>query len=81
MYLPLQDNNKGWHNKWFIVSNPASSLPPKIRFPLVHKAYWDDIPMPEEMTQVDVLLSELASLKATGLTATAVTLSFYKRLT
>ena len=63
--IPLKDN-KGWKSEWFVIENPAPSLPAKNGFPPVHKAEWDNQPDSNEMDQVTELLKDLADLKEKG---------------
>ena len=44
------------------------------------RACWEELPTEEEMIQVNLLLNEIASLSAQGLTGAVVALSFHKRL-
>ncbi|RLM69903.1 putative gypsy-type retrotransposon [Panicum miliaceum] len=77
----FKDNNKRWVEEWFIVVNPAPSLPPRTGLPSVLNARWEEKPTDEEKVEVEVLLAELQKLKAEKLTGTTVALSFAKRLT
>ncbi|RLN12684.1 hypothetical protein C2845_PM09G13180 [Panicum miliaceum] len=77
----FKDSNKRWAEEWFVVANPAPSLPPRTNLPPVLNAKWEEKPTEEEMVEVEVLLVELQKLKAEKLTGAAVALSFVKRLT
>ena len=45
----LHDTNKGWARDWFMVSNPAPSLPARTSRALEYNACWDELPTAEEM--------------------------------
>ena len=47
--VSLKDTNKGWKSEWFVIENPAPSLPVKSGFPPVHRAKWDNQPSSGEM--------------------------------
>jgi hypothetical protein len=82
MYLEatLKDSNKRWAKEWFVVANPAPSLPLRTSYPSVLNDKWEEMPSEEEIVQVRVPLAELTRLKAEKLTG-AMALSFSKRLT
>ncbi|RLN09648.1 hypothetical protein C2845_PM11G17900 [Panicum miliaceum] len=77
----FKDTNKRWAEEWFVVANPAPTLPPRTGLPPVLNAKWEEKPNDEEMVEVEVLLAELQKLKDEKLTDAAVALSFAKRLT
>jgi hypothetical protein len=74
MYLEsgLRDSNKKWAEEWFMVANPAPSLPPWTGLPPVPNAKWEEKPSEEEMVQVEFLLAKLLELKARRLTGAAL---------
>lgn len=45
----LRDNNK----EWFIMANPAPSLPPWTGHAPVYQVCWEDPPTEEEIVQVE----------------------------
>jgi hypothetical protein len=77
----LKDSNKRWAEKWFVVADPAPSLPPRAGYPPILNEKWEEMPSEDEMVQVRVLLAELSKLKSEKLTGATVALSFCKRLT
>jgi hypothetical protein len=77
----LKDSNKQWAEKWFMVANPALSLPSRTGYPPILNEKWEKMPSEDEMVQVRVLLVELSKLKVEKLTGAAMALSFSKRLT
>src|SRR5438105_5175825 len=42
--LPLRDSLKGWHYRWFYVSNPHPALPAYIGRPSVLEVSWNSFP-------------------------------------
>ena len=63
-----------------MVSNPAPCLPACTGRAPESRACWEELPTKEEMVQVTLLLDEIASLSAQGLTGAVVALSFSKQL-
>ncbi|KAJ1259363.1 hypothetical protein BS78_10G148700 [Paspalum vaginatum] len=59
--IPLKDNNRGWHAKWFIMENHGNSLP----------SYWEEAPT-QGAAEADILLKEIADLKEKALNAQVV---------
>ena len=59
-----------------MVSNPLPCLPTRTGRAPEYRACWEELTTEEEM----VLLDEIASLSAQGLTGAVVALSFSKRL-
>ena len=78
--LVLRDSNKRWEKEWFVVSNPAPSLPAHTSHAPESRACWEELPTKEEMVQVTLLVDEITGLSAQGLTGVVVALSFSKRL-
>ena len=78
--LELRDSNKGWHKEWFMVWDPVPSLPARTGRARESCACWEELPAEEEMIQVNLLLNEITSLSALGLTGAVVALSFSKQL-
>ena len=75
--IPLKDNIKGWHLKWFIVENHGNSLPPRSgRQPNVRAPSWTESPTDLETAEARFLLAEVGLLKEKGLTAEAVVADF-----
>jgi hypothetical protein len=64
MEATLKHSNTWWVEEWFMVANPAPSLPPRIGYPLILNDKWEEMPSEDEMVQVTVLLVELTRLKA-----------------
>ena len=63
-----------------MVSNPAPCLPARTGRAPESRACWEELWTEEEMIQVNLLLNEITSLSALGLTGAGVALSFSKRL-
>ena len=61
--LPLKTSLKGWHPRWFYVSNPSPSLPAYVGRRPVVKESWSSLPLDEEMKQVNALLQRLEACK------------------
>ena len=59
-----------------MVLNPALCLPGRTSRAPESRAYWKELSTEEEMVQVTLLLDEIVSLSAQGLTGTVVALSF-----
>ena len=78
--LAMRDSLKGWHNRWFYVSNPNPTLPACIRRPPALEVCWGSFPYEEEMKDVRILLDHLEAVKAAAqLFGVAVVRSFIKR--
>src|SRR5438105_2084746 len=53
--LPLRDSLKGWHCRWFYISNPNPALPAYIGRPLALEVSWNSFPCDAEMSDVKLL--------------------------
>src|SRR6266540_4023591 len=75
--LPIKISLKGWHSKWFYISNLRPSLPSYVgRRPIV-KESWSSLPEGEELKQVVLLLEKLAAYKSEeGLNGISIVRSF-----
>src|SRR6266540_2959323 len=62
--LPLRDSLKGWHCRWFYVSNPDPTLPTYVGRPPALEVCWGSFPHEEEMKDVRILLDHLEAVKA-----------------
>jgi hypothetical protein len=63
-----------------MVSNSAPYLPARTGRAPESRACWEELSTEEEVVQVTLLLDEIASLSAQGLTGAVVALSYSKRL-
>src|SRR6266542_60216 len=76
----MRDSLKGWHNRWFYISNPNPALPAYIGSPPVLEVCWGSFPHEEEMKDVRILLDHQEAVKAaTQLSGVAVVRGFIKR--
>jgi len=62
-------------------ANPAPSLSARTGRAPEYNVCWEEMPIEEEMVQVDRLLAEITELTSRKLTGAVVALSFCKRLT
>lgn len=75
--IPLKDNNRGWHSRWFTMENHRNSLPTRLgRHPNTKLPSWEEAPTNQEATETDALLAKIVDLKEKGLTAQAVVIDF-----
>jgi len=78
--LPLRDSLKGWHCRWFYVSNPNPALPAYIGRPPVLEVSWNSFPSEEEMKDVRLLIVRLEAVKIVDqLSGVAVVRDFIER--
>src|SRR5207237_3525705 len=61
--LPTRDSLKGWHCRWFYISNPDPALPAYIGHPPALEVSWNSSPSDEEMKDVRLLLVCLEAVK------------------
>src|SRR6266498_2824976 len=60
---PLADSLKGWHYRWFYVSNPNPALPAYIGRPPMLEVSWNSFPCEAEMKDVRLLIARLEAIK------------------
>ena len=78
--LPTRDSLKGWHCRWFYISNPNPALPAYIGRPLALEVSWNSFPSDEEMKDVRLLLVRLEAIKIVDqLSGVAVVRDFIER--
>ena len=78
--LPLRDSLKGWHCRWFYISNPNPALPAYIGRPPALEVSWNSFPSEEEMKDVKLLLVRLEAVKIVDrLSGVAVVRDFIER--
>src|SRR6266540_1649789 len=78
--LPLRDSLKGWHCRWFYISNPDLALPAYIGRPPALEVSWGSFPCEAEMKDMRILLERLEAVKvADQLSGVAVVRGFIKR--
>src|SRR5438105_1281635 len=78
--LPLRDSLKGWHCRWFYISNPNPALPAYIGRPPALEVSWNSFPSDEEMKDVRLLLVRLEAVKIVDrLSGVAVVRDFIER--
>src|SRR6266540_5886029 len=78
--LPLRDSLKGWHCRWFYVSNPNPALPAYIGCPPVLEVSWNSFPSEAEMKDVRLLIARLEVVKIMDqLSGVAVVRDFIER--
>src|SRR5437868_11191973 len=61
--LPTRDSLKGWHCRWFYISNPSPALPAYIGRPPALEVSWNSFPSAEEMKDVKLLIARLEAIK------------------
>ena len=61
--LAFKNSLKGWHNRWFYISNLSPSLPAYVGRRLEQKASWLSTPSFAEMRDVQTLLKRLKDCK------------------
>src|SRR6266540_3574349 len=78
--LHLKTSLKGWHQRWFYVSNPSPSLRAYVgNRPSVRNS-WNSLPSTEEMKQVDALLEKLKACKRDdGVNGVSMVINFLGR--
>src|SRR6266542_3803525 len=77
--LPLRDSLKGWHCRWFYISNPNPTLPSYIGRPPALEVSWSSFPCEVEMKDVRILLARLEAIKIVDqLSRVAVVKGFIK---
>ena len=77
--LPLRDSLKGWHCRWFYISNPDPALPAYIGCPSALEVSWSSFPREAEMKDVRILLERLEAVKvADQLSGVVVVKGFVK---
>src|SRR5438128_12062021 len=76
----MKTSLKGWHSKWFYITNPKPSLPSYVgRRPIV-KGSWSSLPEGKELKQAVLLLEKLAAYKSEeGLNGISVVRNFLGR--
>src|SRR5438105_1707299 len=78
--LPLRDSLKGWHCRWFYISNPDPVLPAYIGRPPGLEVSWNSFPSDEEMKDVMLLLVRVEAVKIIDrLSGMAVVRDFIER--
>src|SRR5438105_9829446 len=78
--LLLRDSLKGWHCKWFYISNPDPALPIYIGRPPALEVSWNSFPCEAEMKDVRILLARLEAIKIVDqLSRVAVVKDFIQR--
>ena len=71
---------KGWHCRWFYVSNPNPALPAYIGRPPALEVSWNSFPSEEEMKDVRLLIVRLEAVKIMDrLSGVAVVRDFIER--
>lgn len=75
--IPLKDNNRVWYSEQFPMENHNSSLPPDLgKLPDVRLPSWVEGPTDLKSTEVTAMMTEIANLKGSGLTAQVVVIDF-----
>ena len=77
--LHLKSSLKGWHKRWFYISNPAPCLPPHRGLRPLIRETWAALPSPGGMKQVNRLLEYIQRRKSEGVTGDCVVASFVNR--
>src|SRR5207244_1800873 len=78
--LPLRDSLKGWHCRWFHISNHNPALPAYIGRPPALEVRWNYFACAAEMTDVKLLLVRLEAVKIVDqLSGVAVVRDFIER--
>ena len=78
--LRFKTSLKGWHQRWFYISNPSPSLCTYVGHRPVVRDSWNSLPTTEEMEQVNVLVDWLnACKKDDGVNGVDVVLNFLGR--
>ncbi len=78
--LPTRDSLKGWHCRWFYISNPSPALPAYIGRPPALEVSWNSFPSAEEMKDVKLLIARLEATKIVSrLSGVAVVRDFIER--
>src|SRR6266540_1564662 len=76
----LRDSLKGWHSRWFYISNPDPALPAYIGRPPALEVSWSSFPCEADMKDVRILLERLEAVKvADQLSGVVVVKGFIKR--
>ena len=74
--LRLKTSLKGWHPRWFYITNPAPPLPPHRGLrPLIRES-WAALPTPGGMKQVEELFTYIQRRKGEGVTGVGVVANF-----
>src|SRR6266542_2895167 len=73
--LLLKTSLKGWHQRWFYISNPSPSLPSYDGHIPVVRESWTSLPNAVEMKQVLGLINLLKERKSECVTRVRVVLS------
>src|SRR5438132_10577515 len=78
--LPTRDSLKGWHCRWFYISNPSPALPAYVGGPPALEVSWNSFPSAEEMKDVKLLIARLEAIKIVNrLSGVAVVRDFIER--
>src|SRR6266540_5817807 len=76
----MRDSLKGWHSRWFYISNPDPALLAYIGRPPALEVSWGSFPREVEMKDVRILLERLEAVKVTDqLSEVVVVKGFIKR--